>query len=313
MHPIFRIFHISDIHYGKSDEINNRTRNLLKSLNERSKKYEEKSVLLITGDLVDDGCEKQFKELKKIIDEEVTNFGDDSIFFVPGNHDYGKTGNLIALKNIVPYFKIFHGKEESYYYDRNKNEGKKLFFPHIHTKEAYQKGKAIPFTIQFVAIDSLQGQFKDLDRLWADGEVGNIQMNNIKARMKEETSGDYKIAYLHHHPTDKNFFTRLDDRKSFSELMQELKMDLVLCGHDHPALDETEKRVFKIPEKGKRLDCFCATSSTDVGDKCKGLNTNLVTIYANDQLELSHKTEFINLSELPIKKKSTKGCCCLLM
>ncbi len=84
-----KILQLSDLHVGKSKS---ETKNLKRIVEKVIKLYQkDKLTILITGDIVDDGQKKQYKEAKKILKPlvDIENF---NIWPTPGNHDYGWNG-----------------------------------------------------------------------------------------------------------------------------------------------------------------------------------------------------------------------------
>ena len=82
---------LSDLHIHSRERRNNR--NCRKVVDFILDRYQdEKPVVLITGDITDDGMEKQYQNAVTILRPLVTcGF---KVLAVPGNHDYGFAGNI---------------------------------------------------------------------------------------------------------------------------------------------------------------------------------------------------------------------------
>ena len=115
-----RILQISDLHVGKSKSESGNLRGIVEKVNERFKS--RSMVILITGDIVDDGQKKQYKQATKILKAlfENPNF---NVWPVPGNHNYGWNG-VHAERKRFKYFKsAFFGFEN-------------VSYPHVKTDSA---------------------------------------------------------------------------------------------------------------------------------------------------------------------------------
>ncbi len=124
MNEIIRIFHLSDIHFGKFNNFPRKkkteqrygTPNGLMDLLTQSDEKEKPHIIIISGDLTSVGSADDFKEFLGFIDKIVDNnclrkvqnsdyTPKDRIIIVPGNHDVArtKTGNdkLHAFKKFI--------------------------------------------------------------------------------------------------------------------------------------------------------------------------------------------------------------------
>ncbi len=82
-----RIIHLSDLHFHRNDKDNQKG---LKTLKKVKTKYPD-HYLVITGDIVDDGHEKQYENALNAFKP-----FKDRIFIAPGNHDFGAVGNFYS-------------------------------------------------------------------------------------------------------------------------------------------------------------------------------------------------------------------------
>ena len=90
-----KLVQISDLHIGglfKQDAFNT----IVKEVNDDLKP----DVIIISGDLTDDGLLFQFEQARKEIDR----FNCPNLIVFPGNHDYRHTGYLL-FKKFFPFTK----------------------------------------------------------------------------------------------------------------------------------------------------------------------------------------------------------------
>ena len=84
-----KILQLSDLHVGKSKS---ESKNLIQIVKKITESYSDTELsVLLTGDIVDDGQKKQYKEAVTILKPllEKPNF---NVWPIPGNHDYGWNG-----------------------------------------------------------------------------------------------------------------------------------------------------------------------------------------------------------------------------
>ena len=82
------IFHVSDLHFGKSSAQNQKVKDLLKKIS-RQFPFTKNSnrYLLVTGDITDGGKTAQYKLAKDAL-----SAFKGRVFVTPGNRDYGRMG-----------------------------------------------------------------------------------------------------------------------------------------------------------------------------------------------------------------------------
>lgn len=217
-----KFIHLSDLHiHGsmqKDDNINAK-----KVVNFIINRYanEKKPVILITGDIVDDGKKRQYKNTIKILGPLLDNGF--KILAVPGNHDHGKFGNIFQVKsrNYFRHFILGELQNRSSATDQTKSYTD--LFPLEDVIE----------DVLFVGLDSSIGNFNDELTHFASGEVGRKQREKTYNILKDPKYSDKKkVIYFHHHPFIRGYTMEMDDAK---EVMQLIAGNIDICcfGHKH--------------------------------------------------------------------------------
>jgi len=199
-----QIIHLSDLHIGyktcgpKASEIID---NIIKYENPTH------SIIIITGDIVEQARnDKDLETALKLLDElRKHNF---RVLLCPGNHDYG-TGLINSRKNAQNF--------------------RKLFLPEVEIFPCLDIIK----DIVFIGLDSSAEELHWYDRFFADGELGNTQLANLKKILNApEIKNKTKVVYLHHHPFEVFPFHQLKDSKKFKAVIEN-EIDILLYGHNH--------------------------------------------------------------------------------
>jgi 3',5'-cyclic AMP phosphodiesterase CpdA len=224
-----KILHLSDLHVGKSKSESKNLRRIVKKVVESFSNV--KLTILLTGDIVDDGQKKQYKEATKIL-EPFFNNENFNVWPVPGNHNYGWNG-VHAQRQRFKYFKkAFYGIEN-------------VSYPHV---------KIDSFGNIFIGLNSMKAETGFWDGLLADGELGSRQIYNVSGILNsvdELSSSERKntkvIVHLHHHPflyPDENPIMKGVEKighwlKDGEGLMSVLagRIDILLFGHEHRHLN----------------------------------------------------------------------------
>ncbi len=215
-----KFIQLSDLHIRKSDgkEENGNCDKIVKHI--INKYTDSKPVVLLTGDIVDDGREEQYKNavtiLKQLVDNEFP------VFAVPGNHDYGPMGNIYTEKsqqNFQDYILCdLIGDQNA------KKSGVKMedLYPMVNVVD----------DVMFIGIDSVVGA-EDQFMHFASGEVGRGQREKLKEILKNnDGSGKKIVTYFHHHPFNRQFVMELDDAKEVMKILTD-NVDILCFGHDH--------------------------------------------------------------------------------
>ncbi len=215
-----KFIQLSDLHIGKS---NGKDENVScgKIVEHIVNKYsDDKPVVLLTGDIVDDGRVEQYENavtlLKPLVNNEFT------VLASPGNHDYGPMGNLYTEESQMYFQKYILC--ELLDNQKAKESGVKM-------EQLYPMVDVVDDVI-FIGIDSVVGA-EDQFAHFASGKVGDDQRKELKKILRNNKgSGKKIVAYFHHHPFNRNFVMELDDSKDVMKILAG-NVDVLCFGHDH--------------------------------------------------------------------------------
>lgn len=201
-----RFIQISDLHIGglfKQDAFDT----LVHEINNDLKP----DVIIISGDLTDDGLIFQFEQAKN----EIKKLKCKNFIIFPGNHDYRHTGYLLFKK----YFPIASGNTPKVYEFKEDNQN-----------------------CQTTIVTTVDTARPDRD----EGEVGNEQnlwLNKILKRYNNTDQNNHnnkqiKIVAMHHHliaipDTGYTNVVGISDAGDVLRTCLENNVDLVICGHKH--------------------------------------------------------------------------------
>jgi predicted phosphodiesterase len=235
-----KFVHISDLHIGHPD-VEDAVACLADSL---CALPEDTRVIVITGDLVDDGTkEENFVKAVNFI-QKLEGAGKE-VFLVPGNHDYG-TG-----VELDPYTaNRFNWTFEQWI---------RKDYPGMYPIVSY-----IPEDkVWLIGLDSSRKELGFFTRFFAEGEIGGEQLDALDAALskiqpKNTLRNETVVVYLHHNPFidgymarpdigDTQFLSRwvkwkvrhwlrLKDASSFLDVVRD-RIDVLLFGHQHNHLD----------------------------------------------------------------------------
>jgi 3',5'-cyclic AMP phosphodiesterase CpdA len=183
-----KLVQISDLHIGglfKQDAFNT----IVKEVNDDLKP----DVIIISGDLTDDGLLFQFEQARKEIDR----FNCPNLIVFPGNHDYRHTGYLLFKK----------------------------FFP--FTKQIYEfDDNIVVVTLGTARPDRDEGEVGHRQSIWMEDTLGKY--NNFKTKIV--AMHHHLIAIP---DTGYANVVGISDAGDTLRACLESKVDLVLCGHKH--------------------------------------------------------------------------------
>lgn len=206
-----KIIHLSDLHFHKNNKDNKKAIATLKKI----KTTYPEHYIVITGDIVDDGHEEQFRNAFNVLKQFKGR-----IFIAPGNHDFGAAGNF-------------------YSYERAKRFDEMLSIPleqggtfSAENRPVINVVKEDDNAVMFIALDTNLETEHPLD--FASGKVGKFQLTALSTILENPTVPEMKkILFFHHHPFMRNDpFMELQDGKKLARVIYN-KVDVILFGHKH--------------------------------------------------------------------------------
>ncbi len=206
-----KIIHLSDLHFHRNNSDNKKANATLKNINTKYPKH----YIVITGDIVDDGHEKQYENaynaLKKF---------QDRVFIVPGNHDYGAIGNFFSEERATRFDNML---------STPLGQGGTFSAENKPVVNVVKDGSD---SAMFIGLDSNLETEHPFD--FACGEVGDTQLNSLSALLANPTVPEMKkVLFFHHHPFVRDDpFMALKDASQLARVIYN-KVDIMLFGHKH--------------------------------------------------------------------------------
>jgi 3',5'-cyclic AMP phosphodiesterase CpdA len=254
-----RILHISDLHIGREDKVG-RWKQAEKIVRETIREWggdDDKPLVLITGDVVDDGAEVEFVEARRIL--RPLHRAGFQVAPLPGNHDYGWNGAHAEEKR----FKLF-----------------KKYLLGIETRVTYPDVPYADNDVALITLNSMHAETGFWDGLLADGELGSRQLDELGeliTTLRDERKKSYKIVVaLHHHPfqfpddpplrkVTERIGHRLKDGKDLMKLLSG-RIDALLFGHEHRHVDFSKPFAGHLFTEEYDIPCILSSGkSTDPG------------------------------------------------
>lgn len=205
-----KFIHLSDLHIHSSDGDNTKLTAALKFI---AKTYPE-HMLIITGDITDDGAREQYKNAYNLLKPFASR-----VFICPGNHDFGAVGNLYSHERAIRF-------------DQD------LAIP-LEQGGTF-KGDSTPVVnvlkgdmeaVMLIALDSNLETENPFD--FACGEIGNSQLRALDTILATAPSDTIKVLFFHHHPFMMNDpFMQLKDAEALARTIYG-RTDIILFGHKH--------------------------------------------------------------------------------
>ena len=183
-----RIIHLSDLHIGYPGLLDRfqHISNMILELKNPSRDY----VIVITGDLVDNDDDSNYEGACYYI--QYLRDNGFTVLVAPGNHDYAKLF-FHWKRNVKKFKKTYFGSTD-------------VIYPKLDIVD-YGKGKddeGYDKKIAFMGLDSMAEELHVYDSLWANGELGDKQLERLERMLNKKAVEEckYKVIYLHHHPFD---------------------------------------------------------------------------------------------------------------
>ena len=215
------VLHLSDLHV---QAYRNRRANLhLGRLVDRllGAHLAARPIVVITGDLVDDGSPAQYRELVRLL-RPLRDAGV-RLLAAPGNHDCGPMGNSYRASARVYFQRHVVAELMGIAAADTAADLMGELYPMVHELDG----------VTFIGLDSVAGMLVEGMQL-ARGAIGPAQLVKLRGLLAAPGSRRPLVVYLHHHPFDRRFTLALRDS---AELMAVLtgRVDLLLFGHKHRA------------------------------------------------------------------------------
>lgn len=259
-HPPTRILHLSDLHFGASDDAIVRLQPLISDLKDRKEGFGIDSLdyLVISGDLTDRGGYEEFEQVHKFLSALVKEMKltAERTIIVPGNHDLSWDVNVYNWEQArrVDLGKLEPGnfvKQGEGYLVRDDERYPERF---AHFARFHHEFKQLEYSLKPEAqslsllFEKTRIQFLALNSAWmideyhaersainekalakglieADGQISEA----VKAGRLEEGAEVLRIAIWHHPVTGNEKIT--DD--DFMERLRKADFKLCLHGHIH--------------------------------------------------------------------------------
>jgi len=303
--PDVLIYHLSDLHFGPflqgvsrigewSSFAAPHDYNLLQGMeigmdfNNVIEKYKDRLIVAVTGDVTAAAEPPAYESVNNYIRDYPfvssihqvglrINEKLKRVYSVPGNHDMWVYGNLLSR------WKGYANRREQY----------NRYFPEVlpNSYPLLINGLSVTiFTIDTNRVTKINPfNFKNV---LGRGEVGKAQIADLQTLHNELLNGtcpntpqgfDYrsslKVALMHHHlalppdcPKDlEQDFLRLEDADSVTNVLSDIGVQLVLCGHQHFPYHVPELTSSSQP--GHRIFLTCAGSATQIGCQRNSFST----------------------------------------
>jgi Icc protein len=241
-----KILHVSDIHYREAPE----TWVLLK---EAARQFEgmRPDLILLTGDLTNDGLDEQFLRVKRF----VSWLAFCPVLIIPGNRDLTKTVVPVpAERSDLEYFLLTHPEPASVFDEMDEledvNHGRQSkFFAHFPAPEFFYRARRVAA----VGLNSTP-------------EIAPRQIELMTQYFNKGQVGELRIFCAHHSflpvPTKKLRPGDIVPRSAdILQTLIELNVDLLFCGHIH------RSHVWELSDGRHRLLCCNAGSLLDTSGK----------------------------------------------
>lgn len=241
-----RILHVSDIHYREAPE----TWTLLK---EATRQFEllRPDLILITGDLTNDGLDEQFQRVKRFI----SGLDFCPVLVIPGNRDQSRTIVPAPVeRSDLEYFLLTHPDPmtmfEEFESPESVNHGRQgKYFDHFDATEFFYRERGIAA----VGVNSTP-------------EITPRQIENATQHFNKGPASEFRIFCAHHSflPVPTKKLRSGDVVPRAADILQsliELNVNLLCCGHIH------RSHVWELSDGRHRLLCCNAGSLLDTSGK----------------------------------------------
>ena len=240
---IYKIAHITDTHLKFNDSTNYiMFSKLLRDIAKNGCEH-----LLISGDIVDNANKRECEMVRRKLDE--FDFLDSQrLSVVPGNHDiYGGTSEFISGHEFPAHCRDADFDKMEFDFFNFFNES---FRDTIRKSDVFPYLKILDDNIFIFGLNSVARYSDKENPLGTNGEISEGQLKNLKKLYKENNpEGKLKIVLIHHYFSkpdhsksepdhalwlkSEHWKMKLHNRKELLKVFQDLKIDIVLHGHNH--------------------------------------------------------------------------------
>jgi 3',5'-cyclic AMP phosphodiesterase CpdA len=206
---MLNFIHISDLHtHGKMADntaVFRKLTNIRKNLPDFH--------VIITGDITDDGDEKQYENAYNML-----KYFKGRLHICPGNHDFGRNGLLYDMEKAKRYFKF--------------SEALGIGSGFVDNLPMMDFINGRDFQIRIISLNSNLDTKSPFD--FARGEIGSLQLSCLQSALGiEYEKKTFTILIMHHHPIiTHDPLLELIDKEQFWQVVYG-KFDLLLFGHKH--------------------------------------------------------------------------------
>jgi len=207
-----KVIHLSDLHIGQSNNIEKC--NQIADWILENQALHQSRVVIISGDLVDDGQAWQFEQAAGFIDR--LRQGGFTVLVAPGNHDYGPNGFRESSTSQRDFCELISGVKE---------------YPAVCIIE----GQAI------ILLDSMAEEMQNIEIWGAQGHLGKEQLqklDQILDELAENPAVENIVLTMHHHPFDYLFYHGLRDHADLKGVIarrqgEPPRVNVLMFGHKH--------------------------------------------------------------------------------
>src|SRR5947209_14831915 len=269
-----KILHISDLHYRESSDV-------WTLLKEAARQFEmlRPDIILITGDLTNDGLDEQFQRAKRFI----ASLDFCTVLIIPGNRDIARTIIPSAVeRSDLEYFLLTHPEPVNVLDEMDTledvNHGRQgKFFDHFEGTEFFYRADGVAA----VGLNSTP-------------EITARQMEIAVQHFNKGQSGELRIFCAHHSflPVPTKKLKPGDTVPRSADILQtliELNVDLLCCGHIH------RTHVWDLSDGRHRLLCCNAGSLLDTSGK---KDNGFLEIEIGRDLRIVKRTLFSGRTEM---------------
>lgn len=228
---MIEIFHVSDLHFGKSASQNRRANSLLDGI---SRHFPftggDNRYLLVTGDITQGGEKDEYKLAKQALSPFAGG-----VFVTPGNHDYGSLLGTDYSKRKAKYFDDPFANALGFTHPFFE---KKVFTRPIRDQSDHS-------ALMMIGLNSCakEGIFD-----FAQGEVGANQRDELALILAQCDPQIPKLLFLHHIPNKAAEWELIMTLRDWEELMAVIRgrVDVLAFGHQGKEM-EVSRRKIPIP------------------------------------------------------------------